>query len=129
MKEFQDKKRIRKIIFSRFSLAILLVILIILSVSTVKVYLKSRKASLKNDQTIAQIEELEKKKKELEDRIAKLQTEGGLEEEIREKFNVQKPGEEVLNIVDKSPENDKINNEESQKGFFSKIWDWIKNIF
>lgn len=129
MKEFQDKKRIRKIIFSRFSLAILLIILIILSVSTLKVYLKSRKASLKNDQTIAQIEELEKKKKELEDRLAKLQIGSGLEEEIREKFNVKKPGEEVLNIIDKSPENDKINNEESEKGFFSKIWDWIKNLF
>lgn len=136
MKEFQDKKRIRKIIFSRFSLAVLLIILIILSISTAKVYLKSRKASLKNDQTIAQIEELEKKKKELEDRIAKLRTGSGLEEEIREKFNVAKPEEKLLTIIDKTPENDKINNEESEKEFFSNlprflrgIWDWIKNIF
>jgi len=129
MKEFQDKKRIRKIIFSRFSLAVLLIILIILSVSTAKVYLKSQKASLRNDQTIAQIKELEKKKKELEDRIAKMQTGSGLDEEIREKFNVQKPGEEVLNIVDKSPENDKIDSAEENHGFFSKIWDLIKNIF
>lgn len=129
MKEFQEKRKFRKIIFSRFSLIVLLVILVILSISVARVYNKSRKAALKNQEITQKIEELESKKRELDERIAKLETGSGLEEEVREKFGVKKPGEEVLTIIDKTPENDKINNEESDKGFFGKIWSWIKDLF
>lgn len=128
MKEFQEKRKFRKIIFSRFSLIVLLIILVILSISTVKVYIKSQKAVLKNKETIEKIEELESKKMELEEKIAKLNTESGLEEELREKFGVKKPGEEVLAIIDKTPESDKMNSREEKQGFFSKIWGWIKNL-
>lgn len=129
MKEFQEKRKFRKIIFSRFSLIVLLIILVILSISVAKVYTKSRKAALKNQEITQKIEELESKKRELEERITKLETGSGLEEEVREKFGVKKPGEEVLTIIDKTPESDKMNNEESGNGFFGKIWGWIKNLF
>ncbi len=129
MKEFQEKRKFRKIIFSRFSLIVLLIILVILSISAVKVHTKSQKAVLKNQEIIQKIEELESKKGELEEKIAKLQIESGLEEELREKFGVKKPGEEVLTIIDKMPGSDKINNEVSVKGFFSRIWSWIAGLF
>lgn len=129
MKEFQEKRKFRKIIFSRFSLIVLLIILVILSISAIKVHTKSQKAVLKNQEIIQKIEELESKKRELEEKIAKLQTGSGLEEEVREKFGVKKPGEEVLTIIDKTPENDKINSEEENRGFFDKIWGWIKDVF
>lgn len=129
MKEFQEKRKLRKIIFSRYSLIVLLIILIILSISTAKVYLKSQRAVQKNQETIQKIQELEEKKRELEEKIAKLQTQSGMEEELMEKFSVKKQGEEVLNIIDKSPENDKIDLGTENHNIFSKIWNWLKNIF
>lgn len=106
----------------------LFALFIILSFSTAKVYSKFKKAYDKNQETIAKIEELEQRKKELEARISALSSEAGREEEIREKFNIKKPGEEVLTIIDKIPENDKINNK-NEDGFFSGIWNWIAGLF
>lgn len=110
-------------IFGLFFLAV------ILAIPTAKVYLKSRKAVEKNQEIQAQLEELEKRKSELGKEVTQLETEGGREEKIREKFDVIKPGENVLKIINKSPENDRINQEEENKNFFSKIWRWMKDIF
>lgn len=71
---------------------------------------------------------MEKRKAALEAEAVKISTESGLEEEIRGKFSVKKPGEEVLTIMDKSPGDDKINLG-ADKGFFGKIWEFVKNIF
>ena len=83
---------------------------------------------MKNEKMEQELADMERKKAVLESEAAKIGTESGLEEEIREKFSVKKPGEEVLTIMDKSPGDDKINSGED-KGFFGKIWEFVKNIF
>lgn len=128
MKRYQEKRNLKKIFFSRFFIMALLALFIILSFSTAKVYSKFKKAYDKNRETIAKIEELEQRKKELEARISALSSEAGKEEEIREKFNIKKPGEEVLTIIDKSPGSDKINNK-NDDGFFPGIWNWLENLW
>ncbi len=129
MREFQEKRKFKKMIFSRASLITLFILLIFLSVFTVKTFIKYRKAVLKDEKITEEMENLERKKNDLGEKISRLQTASGLEEEMREKFNVAMPGEKVLTIVDKNKENDKINEEDGERGFFSKIWNWIKNIF
>ena len=83
---------------------------------------------MKNEKMAQEIADMERKKAVLESEAAKIGTESGLEEEIRDKFSVKKPGEEVLTIMDKRPGDDKINSGED-KGFFGKIWEFVKNIF
>ncbi len=129
MREFQEKRELKRIIFSRASLIILFVLLIFLSVFTVKTFLKYRKAVQKDEKITEEVRDMERKKSDLAEKIKRLQTASGLEEEMREKFNVAKPGEEVLTIIDKSKENDKINSEDGERGFFSKIWNWIENLW
>ncbi len=128
MQEFQEKRKLRKIIFSKKVLVLLAFISAFLIFSTVKVYIKSRNAVSKNEETKKEVADLEQKKSELEKEIARLQSASGAEEEVRKKFNVQKPGENAIVIVEKNNENDKINQGESS-GFFSKIWSWIKNTW
>jgi cell division protein FtsB len=130
------KQEIKKSLFSNFLLVAVLIIAIILIISTIKVYFKSRKAVLKNDGVKTEITELETRKKELEKDVVRLRTESGIEEEIRKKFNVAKPGEEVLVFVDKNTESGKINSGKEKSGFFLNlpdffggIWSFIKNIF
>lgn len=128
-RDFQRKKRIQKNIFSPLFILGLLFLFIILTIPTVKVYLKSRKAIERNKEIEAQIEDLRQRKAELEKEVARFETEEEVEEKIREKFDVALPGENVLKIIDKSQENDKINNNEEKSGFFGKIWNWIKEVF
>lgn len=129
MREFQEKRELKRIIFSRASVIALFVLLIFLSVFTVKTFLKYRKAVLKSEQIAQETEDMLRKTEDLREKISRLETAGGLEEEMRGKFNVAKPGEEVLTIIDKTKGNDKMNEEKGARGFFSKIWSWIKNIF
>lgn len=128
MKEFKQKRDFNKKFFSPASFAVVSIIAIILIISTFKIYVKSRNAQLKNERATQELADVEKRRAELEAEMAKLGTDSGLEEEIRDKFNVKKPGEEILAIVDKSPENDKINSDEG-RGFFSKIWEFVKSVF
>lgn len=128
MKEFQEKRKLRKIIFSRKVLVLLAFVAAFLIFSTAKVYIKSRNAVSKNEKVKKEMADLEQRKSELEKEIARLQSESGAEEEVRKKFNVQKLGEKALVIVEKNNENDKINQGESS-GFFNKFWQWIKSIF
>jgi cell division protein FtsB len=97
--------------------------------STAKVYLKSREVISKSNEIKKELAELEKRKAELEKDVNQLNTESGLEEEIRKNLNVQKPGEKVLVIIDKNAENVKIDSESASANFFLKIWQWVKSNF
>ena len=70
-------------------------------------------------------ESLKSRKDMLESEINRLKTDGGIEEEIRGKFNVAKPGETVVTVINSSgsiPTN--VNN--LKKGFWSNLWNVFK---
>ena len=72
------------------------------------------------------IKALEEKKKYLEGKVSSFDTERGLEEEIRKKFQVAKDGEEIVIIVDRQNERETpIDN----SGIFSKLWLKLKSWF
>lgn len=67
--------------------------------------------------------ELEKKKIELSSQIARLNTEEGKEENIREKFGLAKEGEQLIVVVeDKNPQKEP----KDESGGF---WGFFKNMF
>lgn len=129
MREFQEKRKIRGFLYSKKMVILLLLVTALFFFSTIKVYLKSKNALSKRDETRKELAELEKRKAELEKDVNRFQSESGLEEEIRKNLNVQKPGEKVLVIVDKNAENVKIESGNELNDFFSKIWGWVKSRF
>jgi len=128
MREFQERRVLRKVIFSKFTFIFLTAVLIFLIYSAAKIYLRSRDAREANRLVEQEIESLKAKKTELEASVNRLQTETGAEEEIRNKFPVQKPGEQTVVIVNQENKNNPSANS-SPSGFFPKIWQFIKNIF
>lgn len=128
MREFQEKKKIRKIIYSKWVFFLLAMIMVFLVFSIIKVYVGGRGASAKRNEINKNLEIAEKRKKELEAEISRLESASGAEEEIRKRFNVVRPGEKVLVIVDKPAENVKIS-DESGFGFFAKFGRALKKIF
>jgi cell division protein FtsB len=129
MREFQEKRKIRKFLYSKKMVILLLLITALLFFSTIKVYLKSKNALSKNEEAKKELTELEKGKAGLEKDVNRFQSESGMEEEIRKNLNVQKPGEKILVIVDKNAENGKIEAGNELNDFFSKIWGWVKSKF
>jgi len=129
MREFQEKKRMQRKMFSPFALAALLVLFLFLTFSTTKIYLKRRTAAEKNRITEQQLVQIKEKNAEMKKEIERLESDFGREAEIRKKFNVQKPGEKVIVIVDKAVEKDKMNPEKKEGGFFSELFRVIKKIF
>ena len=109
--------------------AILGIIFLALVFSAVKVYKKSRISVQKFQEIKEERAGLEKRNAELAAEAARLESESGREREIRKRFDVAKPGEKILVIVDKTSEDVKINGAENNVGFFSRIWRWTKNWF
>ena len=97
--------------------------------SAVKVYKKSRLSVKKFQEIKEEMAGLEKRNAELAAEAARLESESGREGEIRKRFDVAKPGEKIIVIVDKIGEDVKINGAEIKGGFFSRFWRWVKNWF
>ena len=129
MREFQEKRKFKKIIYSGWLQIFLGIVLLALVFSAVKVYKKSWISVQKSQEIKEEMAKLKKRNAELAAEAVRLEGESGKEEEIRKRFDVAKPGEKILVIVDKIGEDVKINGAENKGGFFSRIWRWMKNWF
>lgn len=86
--------------FSAPSIIVLALLVVLLARGTFNVYQKWGVASEVSGSAAEEVLRLRARKAELEAQIQKLQSEEGVEAELREQFQVGKPGEEVITIVD-----------------------------
>jgi cell division protein FtsB len=127
MKEFQTKRRWRRMLFS-WPVAITLILAVVWLLSLIaREYLavkivKKEEARLEEKLTL-----LEEKNKTMEGLLKNINSASGLEKIIRERFNVKKPGEEVLVVLNK--EEKKADGESAKQGFFVSLWLAVKNLF
>jgi len=84
-----------------------------------------RRAELKDRVTLLQqeLQVLEEKNKELNDRKDDTETDDIIEKVAREQLELKKPGEEVVVIQKEEPKKGEV--EEEEKSW----WDWIKSIW
>ena len=100
MKEFQRKQIIRRIVYSIPSLIILLITAFFLVKGAVRVVDKGWESSERSKDLEKRAAALILREEELKRDIARLQTEEGVRDEIKEKFSVTEEGEYVAVIVD-----------------------------
>lgn len=127
MREFQERRFFRKIIFSKFAFIFLSIVLAFVFYSTVKIYLRSREAAFVNDILKKETEGMISKKNDLSAVISRLESAEGEEEEIRKRFPVQKPGEKSVIIIEENPKADL--GSQSEESFFQKVRQFAKKIF
>ncbi len=100
MLEFQDKKRFRRILYSRVVFALVLMSGLFVGKATFDMYrsdnLTAEKRRIAEDELMA----VRGRESLLRAQIISLKTERGVEEELREKFRVVKNGEGVIIVVD-----------------------------
>ncbi len=121
MLDFQQKRKVRSVAYSRVTLVILGV-LVLLSIRSVwMVYQKQRESEGLERLAQGQVSELTARKGELEAEVARLQTSQGVDAEIRSKFNVAKPDENMVIVVDDSSSTTQATT--TQKSLWQKFLD------
>lgn len=129
MREFRERSYLRKIFFSRVVFLLFVCATVLIGSSVFEAYKKSRVAVLKNEEVERDVEELIEKKEGLESNIKRLKAPAGIEAELREKFQVKKPGEEFVVIVEEKTPGLETQGGGEKEGFLEKTLNFIKNIF
>ena len=127
MYEFREKKKLRKILYSNGTLIALLVVFVVLAKGTWNIYMKEREAELSRVDTDNQVASLTSRQAFLENEVAKLKTENGIEREIREKYDVAKPGEQVFVIVKSTTTSETT--DMPQQSFSQRFGSWFSSFF
>ena len=117
MRNFQQKRGFRNILHSRPVLVLLSILLLVFAWSVIG-FMGKMQMTVEN-RRIAEnkVTELESQKENLLAEIAKLNTEDGREESIREKFPVAQEGEGVIVIIEDKSQSEA--EDTKSKGFFS----------
>ena len=125
MLEFQEKRKIKRFFYSKVVLVCLLILIFLLLKMVWSVYEKQALTKDNLAKTATSFEGLQEREKMLSSSIDKLKTDSGIEQEIREKYGLVKPGEEVIVVVDgeDSTSSEPVSLEIS---FWQKVKDWLK---
>ena len=101
MKELQRKQKIRRLMYSYPSLLLLIVVTFFLVKGALNVTNKAWESSIRAKDLEGKVAALILREKELNEGISRLKTQEGINEEIKERFNVTQEGEQVAVIVDR----------------------------
>lgn len=129
MREFQERqmmqRKIRRRIYSKTSLFILLCLVILTARGVINVYAKERESRKDLERVEFQRSQLAARAASVREKGDRLKTPEGVEAEIRSKFDVAKEGEGVIVIVDKVVQVP----EPEQKGMIERFWDSVTSVF
>jgi len=119
MREFEQKKKIRRILYSRTVIFILFLGLVFMIQATWRIYKKAQVSKNNLDQVAEEYKRLGAREQKIRDSVDYLQTDKGVEAEIRSKFRATKEGEQVAIII-----NDEVKKESvpvPRRSFWVKI--------
>lgn len=116
-----------KRLFFRIVIWILLIallgLLIAVSAATWRVMTRGEAARTAHESAEDNLEGLTERKAKIEDALRRLDTPRGVEEEIRERYQVGLPGEEQFVIVE--PKNKTATTSDASQGFWGDIQSWF----
>lgn len=100
MREFQEKRRFKKLLYSRYVIAVLFIFCILLVRAVWGVYDKYEKSREISDKTKTDFSAMFARREFLTREIADLNTDLGRESEIRERFGAVRGGERLVVLID-----------------------------
>lgn len=123
--EFQEQRRIRKLLHSRYALVILIILMLLSARAVWGIYVKYEKSRAITEKARADLAQLEERQRNLALSIEGLKTEEGKERELRDRFGVVKEGETLVVLIDNNPTTQKPLKKDD-RSFWQKILDYIK---
>jgi len=122
----RKNKGIQKV-YLKVIIVILAIFVLFAGNATWNLYLKYREAKFNRDITQNELKKLQKREKVILSELDKLNTDRGIEGELRKKFGIVRKGEKVIVII--NPKLDKANSgDDIEKQNFS-IWNKFLNLF
>ena len=116
MFDFHEKRKIKSILYSKVVVGILLLIAVLLSVSVYNRFVAAKEMRVKLDSRRAALHELEQRAEMLRAKVEYLDNDRGIEEELRNRFDVAREGEKVIILVNKRKENESSTQENFSNG-------------
>jgi cell division protein FtsB len=126
MKEFQERRRRQKRIYSKTSIVFMIFVVIVMARATWGVYLKEKESRVNMLLASSSLAELQARHDLLSNEVGRLQTPEGQDEAIRDKYQVAKPGEQEVVIVDATST---VAPPDVGQGVLQKMWNSIVHIF
>ncbi|MBI4118261.1 MAG: septum formation initiator family protein [Parcubacteria group bacterium] len=126
MRSIQKKQRFLRLLYSRLSLGLLLLVLL-MGVSAVwNVYGKFKDAARERLQSKEALSGIEERITQVREDVAQLKTVEGVEEEFRTTFGLVKKGEGVIVVI--NDKNQAGVEEDAQGGFWANISRGLKSL-
>ncbi len=100
MLDYTQKRKLKSVAYHRLTLGALAILVLFLAHSTWRVYTRKKLSEEAKNVSLHQLDELSSRAELIGAKIEALSTEYGVEEEIRSKFSVAKPGEHLVVVVD-----------------------------
>lgn len=123
MLDFEEKKYIKKLIYSRVSISIFLILLVLVMKGSWSAYKDEQFTRINKEIAERELDELKAREKLLASQINSLGTAEGRERELRNKFSVAKEGEKIIMIVDSKEDYNYNNTQENS------FWRSFLNFF
>ena len=123
MREFEQKRKVKRVLSSPIVLILFGIILLFLARSTWGIYVKDRDSTALLRSSESRLAELQDREHTLASSINKLQTESGIEAEIVDRFEMAKAGEQEVIIVETPAKQTAAVHQ--APGFLQKIWDFF----
>lgn len=127
MLELQAKQKWRKRLYSRPIFVILLLMTVLGIKGTVNVYEKKLESEENLRKITEEVGAMRERELQLAAQIGRLETDQGVEEEIRKKFSVVKDGEQMVVLVD--DESATSAPAEEEKGLLGRMWAAVTGVF
>lgn len=127
MKEFRKKRHLKNIFFSWPVVLILAAFLFFLARSNISAFKSFQAVNLHLNETRDNNKEVVRKKTKLENKTEYLSGPYGLEKELRDRFDLKKPDEKLVIIIDNKKSS--LNSGSITGGFFGEWTNLIKNKF
>jgi len=99
MLDFHEKRKLKSLLYSKPAAYVLLAIALLLSWSVYERFEREREMATRRYELEEKLETLTMQAMTLEEEVARLKSERGIEEELRNRFEVAKTGEQVVIVV------------------------------
>lgn len=123
--QLKQKRRFRKMLYSKISIIFLFAICVFLTKGLVGVHDKARESMDRRNLSAGRLSQLSAREEQLKKEIARLESRVGLEEELRNRYSFSKEGEKMIVIVDENEKKTSKNVEEEQE-ITEKIATWFR---
>jgi cell division protein FtsB len=99
MLDFHEKRKLKSLLYSKPAAYVLFGIALLFSWSVYERFEREREMALKRYELEDKLVELRMQATSLEGEVARLQSDRGIEEELRDRFEVAKTGEQIIVVV------------------------------